>query len=144
MGKVQFADQMLHSEVILHRKFEHKAVYEELQRLREMEFLCNYGDYLREHTSEWRQNATVNKKAVNGHGHLSANNRWTDIAMALKVELQAGQDPEKGVWQAIYDTCLTFDFDIDHMLRVVETYAERCTNVHNDVADFIERAIGGP
>lgn len=114
-------------------------ILEELQRLREMEVLCNYGDYLRKHTSELRQNTTVEKKAANGHGHLSANNRWTDIAKALKVELHPGQDPEKGVWRAIYDTCLTFDFDLDHMLWVVETYAERCTNVHNDVADFIEK-----
>lgn len=139
VGVVQFADKMLHSEVILQREFHHKPVFEELQKLREMEFLCNYGDYLRGHTTELRQNATINKEVIRGFGHLSANNRWTDIARALKVELTSGQDPQTGVRRAVYDTCLTFDFDIDHMLWVVETYAERCNNVHNDVADLIEK-----
>ena len=133
---MRLMDEVLDSRLVFRRDREESGLAAELRRLRELEFVSNYGDYLSEATKELRIHASTAKRS--GYENLSGKHRWTAIAERLKVQIQEGGDPRKCVRGAVTDACSTYGWDVVHMLCIFETYAGRNDSVHSDLQDHIQ------
>ena len=138
IGAVFAFDEILHSKAFLQREFSNSEMelVHELQRLRELEFLANYGDYLGADTSELRHRSRELKTP--NYEQLSARNKWTTIADRLALQIQANSSAEDGVKAAVYAACTKIPLDYDQTIWTIQAYAERNGYCHNDVGDFIE------
>ncbi len=138
IGAVFAYDELLHSKAFLQREFSNSEMelVHELQRLRELEFLASYGDYLGANTSELRHRSRELKTPY--YEQLSARSNWTTIAERLTVQIQANSSAEVGVKAAVYAACMKIPLDYDQTMWAIQAYAERNGHCHNDVGEFIE------
>ncbi|KAL8823161.1 MAG: hypothetical protein Q9191_006118 [Dirinaria sp. TL-2023a] len=121
---------------------QHLMVYVKLRRL---ELLANYGDYLGQELQEIRANLKqaalspdVTPKTYDANIYLGAPYKWTDIAEDLKsVDTN---NLRKKVW----DACSVLGIDSRHMLWLIDEWAARNQLFHNKVREHISECRWAP
>ena len=108
-------------------------------KLRRLELLANYGDYLEHEVSHFR--ADLKEAASGAHSEnpevleasrgLSGSRTWTDIADEL-----AGADVT-GLRKNISGACDALGIDPEHMLWLIEEWAQRNRVFHSAIRQYI-------
>ena len=108
-------------------------------KLRQLELLAHYGDYLEHEASLFRADLKEAASGVHSDNSeiraasrgLSGPSTWTDIADKL-----AGADVT-GLRKNVYGACDALGIDPEHMLWLIEEWAQRNRVFHNSIRQYI-------
>lgn len=139
---VQALDKVYHSSSFYLRplgekEYDSKMAYIKLRRL---EMLANYGDYLGQELPEFRAKLKQEAKVGSANDqemqeaaqNLKGPSTWVEIAEALR-----GIDAEE-LTKNVKTACGVLGLDAQHMLWVIKEWAERYTFFHNSSREHIK------
>lgn len=124
------------------------TLFPELNRLRRLQFLANYGDYCRVKLTNFRVSARKISKEIPGIESLTDSTVfWTTIQEQLEKEAEAKQDPKDfspqyrspHMTDLVDSVCDTLGYNRGYIKHIIALYAERNGQVQSDVAPMIEQ-----
>ncbi|KAI9668497.1 MAG: hypothetical protein M1829_005375 [Trizodia sp. TS-e1964] len=137
LGRVQLYDEIWYSESFLRRKYSREEMQRlgRVRKLREMEIISNYGNYLGLELKNFRI------KLWEG---AAPKVLWTDVAEAIatSAEEEEGwrEEPEllaQNLEKALRYSCNALGLDQSHMLWTIQRYAERNRLFHSTINELI-------
>ena len=126
-----------------------------IRKVRELEILCKYGDYVGHEVQSLRKNI-YKQQADSGdeielaaaRPLLSSQQMWTEIAQILETEKDdidrwmtypEVDAVEHFVTVALRNACRILGYDFDHMYWAIQEYARRNRTFHNNINEPINR-----
>jgi hypothetical protein len=127
---------------------ENMEMEDALLRLRELQYLARYGDYVKIVTGQVRLHAGETRFA--GWETLSGKHQWIEISQRLKKEEYDLDKAVKGPWEkepkysydtiiAIETVCEGMGYDPELVKWSIHTYAERNATFHKDLDHLITK-----
>ena len=113
-------------------------------KLRRLELLANYGDYLGQELQGIRADLKAaamgaSSDVQNAAQRLGPPNKWTEIAREL-AEADAtdlAQADVKDLRKHVYDACNVLGIDYSHMVWLIKEWGERNRVFHNQIREYI-------